>query len=105
MKKALKRNFKFIDLFAGIGGFHQALSKLGGICVFAAEINPETAKVYENNYKIDALKDIKKVQPEDIPKHDVLCAGFPCQSFSKAGSQKGFNDVRGTLFFDIVRIL
>lgn len=105
MEKLFENNFRFIDLFAGIGGFHQALSKLGGSCVYAAEINPETAKVYEENYKISALRDIKKVKPEEIPQHDVLCAGFPCQSFSKAGMQKGFNDVRGTLFFDIVRIL
>lgn len=97
--------FKFIDLFAGIGGFHQAMKKLGGECVFAAEINPETAQTYKDNYNIDALHDITTLNPDDIPQHDVLCAGFPCQSFSKAGSQKGFGDVRGVLFFDIIRIL
>ncbi len=99
------KEFKFIDLFAGIGGFHQAMRKLGGECVYAAEINPETAETYRKNYKIKALNDITKLNPNDIPQHDVLCAGFPCQSFSKAGSQKGFGDVRGVLFFDIVRIL
>lgn len=105
MKSFFEKGFKFIDLFAGIGGFHQAMKKLGGECVFAAEINPETALTYKNNYGLEALHDITTVNPDDIPQHDVLCAGFPCQSFSKAGSQKGFGDVRGVLFFDIVRIL
>lgn len=105
MNKFFENSFKFIDLFAGIGGFHQALTQLGGECVYASEINAETAKTYKDNYGIDALSDITKVNPEDIPQFDVLCAGFPCQSFSKAGARKGFNDARGVLFFDIVRIL
>ena len=105
MAELFNNKFKFIDLFAGIGGFHQAMKRLGGECVFAAEINPETAETYKNNYGIDALHDITTLNPDDIPQHEVLCAGFPCQSFSKAGSQKGFGDVRGVLFFDIVRIL
>jgi len=103
--KFFQNKFKFIDLFAGIGGFHQAMSRCGGECVFAAEINPETAATYKANYKINALNDITKVDPNFIPQHDVLCAGFPCQAFSKAGNQRGFGDVRGVLFFDIVRIL
>ena len=105
MNKFFENGFKFIDLFAGIGGFHQALTQLGGECVYASEINAETAKTYKENYGIDALSDITKINPEDIPQFDVLCAGFPCQSFSKAGARKGFNDARGVLFFDIVRIL
>ena len=105
MKNMLKKDFKYIDLFAGIGGFHQAMKKMGGECVFAAELNEETAKTYTLNYGINAHFDITKINPSDIPQHDVLCAGFPCQSFSKAGNQLGFNDVRGVLFFDIVRIL
>lgn len=105
MNDLFVKGFKFIDLFAGIGGFHQALKQLNGECVFAAEIQPETAETYYDNYKLKALCDITKVDPNDIPQHDVLCAGFPCQSFSKAGFQRGFNDIRGTLFFDIVRIL
>lgn len=107
MKKnnILKKGFKFIDLFAGIGGFHQAMNELNGECVFAAEVFPPTAKTYKENYGIDALCDITKVNPKDIPNHDVLCAGFPCQAFSKAGERKGFDDARGVLFFDIVRIL
>ena len=105
MSQVLDKRFKFIDLFAGIGGFHQAMKKLGGICVYAAEIDKETAEIYKKNYKLEALNDITKIDPNDIPQHDVLCAGFPCQSFSKAGKQEGFGDVRGALFFDIIRIL
>ena len=105
MNGFFEKGFKFIDLFAGIGGFHQAMAQLNGECVFAAEISPETAQTYKNNYGLDACFDITKVNPDDIPEHDVLCAGFPCQSFSKAGDRKGFQDARGVLFFDIVRIL
>lgn len=105
MNNFFENKFKFIDLFAGIGGFHQAMKLCNGKCVYAAEISEETAKSYKNNYKIRALADITKINPKDIPQHDVLCAGFPCQSFSKAGNQKGFADVRGSLFFDIIRIL
>ena len=105
MNKFFEKGFKFIDLFAGIGGFHQAMKLCNGECVFAAEICAETANTYKNNYNIDAYNDVTQIDPKKIPQHDVLCAGFPCQSFSKAGNQKGFNDIRGTLFFDIVRIL
>lgn len=105
MNKFFNNGFKFIDLFAGIGGFHQAMKLCNGKCVFAAEICLETATTYKNNYKINAFNDVTQIDPKKIPQHDVLCAGFPCQSFSKAGHQKGFNDIRGTLFFDIIRIL
>ena len=102
----LKKNFKFIDLFCGVGGFHQALQNLGGQCVFASDIDKYAIETYRENYKIDAAINIRDVKEEDIPQHDVLCAGFPCQAFSKAGHQKGFEDeTRGTLFFEIVRIL
>lgn len=102
----LKKNFKFIDLFCGIGGFHQALQNLGGQCVFASDIDKYAIETYRENYKIDAAINIRDVKEEDIPQHDVLCAGFPCQAFSKAGHQKGFEDeTRGTLFFEIIRIL
>ena len=102
----LKKNFKFIDLFCGIGGFHQALQNLGGECVFASEIDKYAIETYKENYNLNADFNIRDVKEEDIEKHDVLCAGFPCQSFSKAGRQKGFEDTtRGTLFFEIVRIL
>ena len=99
------KKFKFIDLFAGIGGFHQAMVKLGGQCVYASEIDKFCIDRYKENYNIDADHDITKINPEDVPDHDVLCGGFPCQAFSKAGKQKGFEETRGTLFFYIEKIL
>lgn len=100
------KKFKFIDLFSGIGGFHQAMENLGGDCVFASEIDEDAIYTYMKNYGINSAHDITKIKEEDIPKHDVLCAGFPCQAFSKAGQQLGFADkTKGTLFFEIVRIL
>ncbi len=105
----LPENFKFVDLFSGIGGFHQTLKKIGGrkgVCVFASEIDPDAIATYKKNYGIDSGINIRDVKECDIPAHDVLCAGFPCQSFSNAGRKFGFKDkTRGTLFFEIVRIL
>lgn len=98
-------NLKFIDLFAGIGGFHQALTSYNAKCVFASEWDKYAAETYEANYGIKPYGDITQINEVDIPKHDVLCAGFPCQAFSISGKQKGFNDARGTLFFDIARIV
>lgn len=98
-------SFKFIDLFSGIGGFHQAMVNLGGECVFASEIDKYAKETYKENYGIEPHGDITKIDEKDIPEHDVLCAGFPCQSFSKAGNRDGLDDIRGTLFFDIARIL
>lgn len=98
--------FTFIDLFAGIGGFHLAMHEMGGKCVFASEWDKDAQETYEANYGIMPYGDIKKIDEKDIPPHDVLCAGFPCQPFSKAGKQEGFDDeTKGTLFFDIERIL
>ena len=100
---------KFIDLFAGLGGFHKALHSLEHECVFASELDPVLRIVYEKNWNIEPAGDIKKVVATDIesiPPHDILCAGFPCQPFSKAGKQLGRNDTeRGTLFDEIVKIL
>lgn len=99
-------DFTFIDLFAGIGGFHQAMERLGGRCVFASEWDDHAQKTYARNYGIVPFGDITKIDEHDVPDHDVLCAGFPCQPFSKAGKQLGFDDeTKGTLFFDIKRIL
>ena len=99
------KHFKYIDLFCGIGGFHQALSDLGGECVYASDIDADCRKTYERNYGIKPDGDITKVEAADIPEHDVLCGGFPCQAFSKAGKRLGFADpTKGTLFFDIIRI-
>ena len=100
------KSFKFIDLFCGIGGFHQAMKSLGGECVFASDIDEDCRKTYEMNYGITPVGDITKIKAADIPPHDVLCGGFPCQAFSKAGNRLGFDDpTKGTLFFDICRIL
>lgn len=98
--------FRFIDLFCGIGGFHQAMKSLGGECVFACDIDEDCRKTYQANYGLTPIGDITKVDATDIPAHDVLCGGFPCQAFSKAGNRLGFDDsTKGTLFFDICRIL
>jgi DNA (cytosine-5)-methyltransferase 1 len=97
---------KFIDLFAGLGGFHQALEQLGHECVFASELDTDLATLYEKNFGILPSGDIRNVKPEDIPEHDILCAGFPCQPFSKAGEQKGFECPQwGDLFGYIFQIL
>lgn len=101
----MENKFKYIDLFCGIGGFHQALSDLGGECVYACDIDRNCREVYYENYGIMPDNDITKVDPKDIPDYDMLCAGFPCQAFSKAGKRLGFEDpTKGTLFFEIMRI-
>jgi len=97
--------FKFIDLFAGIGGFRLALERLGGTCVFSSEINPHACEMYKANHGEDPFCDITKLSPITVPDFDILCAGFPCQAFSIAGKKLGFEETRGTLFFDICRIL
>jgi DNA (cytosine-5)-methyltransferase 1 len=97
--------FAYIDLFAGIGGFHQAADALGGRCVFASEIDAEARRAYAANYGLLPHGDITKIPAGDIPGHDALFAGFPCQPFSIIGNRLGFDDMRGTLFFEIVRIL
>ena len=83
----LGTKFKFIDLFCGIGGFHQALSDLGGECVFASDIDESCRNTYQKNYGLLPHGDITKIQASEIPPHNVLCAGFPCQAFSKAGKR------------------
>jgi len=95
---------KYIDLFAGIGGFHQAMNNVGAKCVFASEWDKDCQDSYEINYGIRPAGDITQINAVDIPPHDVLCAGFPCQAFSISGKQQGFADTRGTLFFDVLRI-
>lgn len=116
----------FIDLFAGIGGFHFALHRQGAECVFSSEWDAECRKTYTDNFKTVSphifklypgngkgalfkqklfAGDITKVEPIAIPDHDILCAGFPCQPFSISGKQKGFADTRGTLFFNVLEIV
>lgn len=114
----MTNKFTYIDLFAGIGGFHIAMKNLGGECVFASEWDEDCRKTYIENFKNDSPKifvdgkpnnffagDITKIDPISIPDHDVLCAGFPCQPFSQAGYKKGFEDTRGTLFFNVASII
>jgi len=96
---------KFIDLFSGIGGFHQALINLKYKCVFACDIDKACRDIYYKNYGIKPESDITKIEIKKIPEFDILCGGFPCQTFSKAGHQRGFDDIRGTLFFNICEIL
>ena len=122
MAKAKNYNLKFIDLFAGIGGFHLALHDLGAKCVFASEWDDLARQTYEKNFQkiqpslfekgLFAKKgqelfagDITKVNPKKIPDFDILCGGFPCQPFSISGKQKGFQDTRGTLFFNVLEII
>ena len=102
-KKALQ-DYTFIDLFSGIGGFHLALSSFGAKCVFASDIDVKARKVYQENFGLEPSGDITEIHNKDIPAHDILCAGFPCQPFSISGNQKGFNDPRGKLFYQIIRI-
>lgn len=112
----MSKKFTFIDLFAGIGGFHIAMHQNGGKCVFASEIDKFARQTYEHNFKEISPeifknnlynKDItdKGLDYESIPNFDILCAGFPCQPFSQAGLKKGFDDTRGTLFFNIKEIV
>ena len=97
--------FTFVDLFAGIGGFRIALEKNSGNCVYSSEWDKYAQATYNHNFGEIPNGDITKVEPLSIPDHDVLCAGFPCQAFSISGKQGGFDDTRGTLFFDIANIV
>jgi len=114
--KNKKSQLRFVDLFSGIGGFHLALHNLGAECVFAAEWDEPARETYRKNFGAispalfldddrNFAGDITLVNKEEIPDFEVLCAGFPCQPFSQAGHKRGFDDVRGTLFFDIAEIL
>ena len=96
---------KFIDLFCGLGGFRVALESLGCECVFSSDIDKYARETYKLNFHEYPVGDITLVDEKDIPDHDILCAGFPCQPFSIAGKRLGFEDARGTLFFDVLRIL
>ena len=106
--QAVSPAWRFVDLFAGIGGFHQAMAELGGECVFASEIDRDARAVYRANFGVEPEGDIRPLTEGPkvlVPAHDVLCAGFPCQPFSKSGFQRGMEETRGTLFFNILKIL
>lgn len=98
-------SFNFIDLFAGIGGMRIAFEKAGGECVFSSEWDKFAQQTYKANFGEIPYGDITKVELKDVPRHDVLIGGFPCQPFSHAGLKRGFEDTRGTLFFDVARII
>jgi DNA (cytosine-5)-methyltransferase 1 len=97
--------FLYIDLFAGMGGFRLALDRAGGKCVYSSEIDATCRSLYSRNFGEKPEGDIKKVDENSVPDHHLLAGGFPCQSFSIAGKKMGFSDPRGTLFFDILRIV
>lgn len=99
------KKFKFIDLFAGVGGIRIPFEELGGDCVFSSEWDKFSQQTYEANFGEIPHGDITEIDAKDIPKHDLLVGGFPCQAFSQAGLKKGFKDTRGTMFFEIARIL
>lgn len=102
----MRKRYRFVDLFAGIGGFHQALKALGHRCVFACEIDEDLAHLYEKNFGLRPHRDIRSLNVSSVPDHDILCAGFPCQPFSKAGGQQGLECPQwGDLFDYIIKIL
>ncbi|MCX2746253.1 DNA cytosine methyltransferase [Arthrobacter sp. MI7-26] len=105
---------RFVDLFAGIGGFHLAFRRAGAVCVFAADNDPYARRTYEANFAPTNSElftrnrfagDVRSLDAESMPDFDILCAGFPCQPFSIVGQRRGFEDTRGTLFFDVARII
>ena len=101
-------SFTFADLFAGIGGFHAALSAYGGTCVYASEVDKAASAVYQRNWGLDPLGDITHDANDDVmnvPPHEVLAAGFPCQPFSKSGAQRGMEETRGTLYWNVLQII
>jgi DNA (cytosine-5)-methyltransferase 1 len=101
-KKTL--DLKYIDLFCGIGGFHQALQNIGAKCVLACDIDKDCREVYKDNYGLEPVKDVKEINEKTMEDFDILCGGFPCQAFSNGGKKKCFDDERGLLFDEIIRI-
>ncbi|CCG19620.1 modification methylase HhaI [Taylorella asinigenitalis 14/45] len=105
ISEPLLKGFTFIDLFSGIGGFRVALQSLGAKCLFSSDWDRYAKETYWINFKELPHDDITKIDLKFIPEHDILCAGFPCQAFSISGKRLGFEDSRGTLFFDVIRIV
>ena len=108
MSKNIIKEYKqisYIYLFCGMGSFHYSFSKLGWKCVMACDINDAVKNTYKENYGIIPMDNIININPADIPKYDILCAGFPCQPFSQCGKHKGFDDDRGNLLFNIMKFI
>ena len=101
----MSESLTFVDLFCGIGGFHQALDTLGAKCILACDIDEQCRINYEQNYRVKPVKDIKDINEKILPDFDILCGGFPCQPFSNGGKKKTFEDKRGLLFDEIMRIV
>ncbi len=99
------RKISFIDLFCGIGGFRSALASVRAECVFSSDMDPHVQEIYQMNWGEKPKGDITQIDAGDIPEHDLLCAGFPCQSFSISGNRGGFSDARGTMLYEILRIV
>jgi DNA (cytosine-5)-methyltransferase 1 len=104
-KTTSKPSLKFVDLFCGIGSFHYSFDKFGWECVMSCDIDNAVKETYKENYNQEPLGDITKIEPKNITPFDILCAGFPCQPFSQCGQHKGFDDERGTLFFNIMKFV
>ncbi|MBO7719864.1 MAG: DNA (cytosine-5-)-methyltransferase [Methanosphaera sp.] len=104
-EKDMLKNLRFIDLFSGIGAFRIAFESFGANCVFSIDKDKYASETYDKNFNTKSRGDICNINEKDIPEHDILCAGFPCQAFSVSGKQLGFEDMRGTLFFEITRIV
>ena len=99
-------SIRYVDLFCGLGAFHQSFRNHGGFdCVLACDINDKVREIYEANHGVRPFGDIKEIDPDFLPDFELLCAGFPCQPFSIAGNQKGFEDKNGNLFYDILNIV
>ena len=105
LESSMNNNVTFIDLFCGVGGIRIGMETQGFRCVFSSDINTECQRTYAENFNDTPAGDITLIDEKEIPDHDILCAGFPCQPFSISGKQKGFDDTRGTLFFEICRII
>lgn len=103
MDDRLALSLTFADMFCGIGGFHIAAAQLGMRCVFACDIDEEARRTYQHNFSFAPAGDIAMIQADEIPRHDIVMAGFPCQPFSIIGARRGFADERGTLFFNLDR--
>lgn len=105
MYDTAQRPLTFSDMFCGIGGFHAAATQLGLQCAFACDIDDEARRAYRQNFGLEPVGDITTIPPDSIPEHDILLAGFPCQPFSIIGAMKGFEDARGTLFFNLAEVI